>query len=199
LRKPRYWAGAVLLMAHAVAAPVLAAEQGGETDIFNADIGNFIITLLVFGLVIGILGKYAWKPLLNVLHEREQTIRDALERARQERAEAERLRMAYQAQLDQARAEATALVEEGRRDAETVRRRLQEEARQEADALLARARREIRLATDAAVKELHDQTAELAVQLAANVLSKQLSPEEHRRLVHESLAQMKSVGTTKLN
>ena len=107
----------------------LAAEGGGDRDIFNADIGNFIFTLIVFIVVVGILGKFAWKPLLTVLNEREKTIRESLESARHERAEAEKLLAEYKAQLERAREEATTIVDEGRRDAEVVRQRLQEEGR----------------------------------------------------------------------
>lgn len=182
-----------------LAAPALASEAGGEPSIFAGSIGNFVFTLIIFGAVIYILSKTAWRPILNVLHERERTIRDALESARKEREEATRLLAEYQAQLERARADASAIVEEGRRDADVVRRRLQEEARAEADALLERARREIGLATDTAVKELYDKTAELSVQIAVRVLGKELSREEHRRLVSESLEQMKAVDKTELN
>lgn len=181
-----------LAAAGAPLSPALAA--GAETNIFNADVGNFVFTLVIFGLVVVVLGKFAWRPLLKVLNEREKTIRTALETARSEREAARRLLAEYQAQLDRARAEATAIVEEGRRDAEVVRRRAQEETRQEAAAMLARAQREIRLATDAAVKELYDHTADLAVHVAARVLRKQLSKDEHRQLVRESLAEIESAG-----
>lgn len=183
----------------ALSVPALAAEQGGETDIFNADIGNFVFTLVIFALVIGILGKFAWKPLLTVLNDREKTIRESLESARRERADAQKLLADYQAQLDKAREEATAVVEEGRRDAEVVRRRLQEEARQQAQETLARARREIQLATDTAVKELYDRTAELSVQVAGGIIRKELSPADHGRLVADALEEMKDSGPAGLS
>ena len=99
-------------------ASALAAEHGEETNIFNADVGNFIFTLIIFGLVIIVLGKFAWRPLLKVLHERERSIRESLESARNERKQAEKLLEEYKAQLDRARQEATLIVDEGRRDAE---------------------------------------------------------------------------------
>jgi F-type H+-transporting ATPase subunit b len=181
-----------------LAVPAVAAEEG-ESNIFNSDIGNFLVTTVVFALVIIILGKYAWKPLLNVLHERERTIRDSIESARREREEAQRLLDDYKRQLEQARQEATAIVEEGRRDSEAVRQRIQAEARQQADEMIERARREIRLATDTAVKELYDQTADLAVQVASGILKREIKPDEHRDLVQQSLERMKSEGQARLN
>lgn len=180
-------------------APALAAEHGDETNIFNADIGNFIFTLIIFGLVIVVLGKFAWRPLLKVLHERERSIRESLESARDERERAEKLLADYKAQLDQARVEATAIVEEGRRDADVVRRRILEEGREQGAELLERARREIQLATDTAIKELYDQTADLSVKVAAGIIRKELSPEDHQQLVAESLDEMKKSGKVGLN
>ncbi len=182
--------GGVLALAGAAG----AAEGGGDTDIFNADIGNFIFTLIVFICVIGVLGRFGWKPLLTVLNERERTIRESLEAARAERARAEQLLADYQAQLDRARQEATALVDEGRRDAAVVRQRIQEETKREATEMLERARREIKLATDTAVKEIYDQTAELAVQVAGRIIQKELSAGDHQELVTESLERMEQTG-----
>lgn len=188
------------LLTSAACVPALAAaEHGDETNIFNADIGNFVFTLIIFGALIFILGKFAWKPLLNVLNEREKLLRESLERAQRQRRDAEKLLADYQAQLAKAREEATAIVAEGRRDAEVLRRKLHEQARQEADEVLARARREIQLATDSARKLLQDEVADLAVRVAGRVLRKELSPADHRALVAESLKEMQAGGETKLN
>lgn len=179
------------------AASALAAEgEGGHAPSpFAGDIGNVILTLIIFGAVVLILGSTAWPSLIRVLNEREQSIRDSLEQARRQRVEAEELLERHRQQMDAARAEASAIVDEGRRDAEEVRRRIQEDARRESDEMVARARREIQLATDAAVHALHDQTVELAVRVAKSIVAKELSPDDHRRLVDESLARMKSQGS----
>jgi F-type H+-transporting ATPase subunit b len=175
-----------------------AVHEGGghgtaaSTNPFSGDWGNVIFTLLVFLLLLGFLTKAAWKPLLNWQQERERVIRDTLDRARKEREEAERVLAEYKRQIDRAREEATAIVEEGRRDAETTRRRMQDEAKKESDEMVARARREIQLATDTALKDLYDRTADLAVNVAGNIIRKSLSAEDHRGLVQESLERMRS-------
>lgn len=181
----------VVLAALSSAVPALAAEGEGPS-IFHGGIGNTIITLIIFGIVVYVLGAKAWPQLLKTLEEREQLIRGAMETARREREESEKLLAEYRRQIDRAREEATAIVEEGRRDADAVRRRIQEEARREADEMIARARREIRLAADDAIKELYDRTAELAVQVASGIIRKELRPEDHRALVAESLNRMES-------
>jgi F-type H+-transporting ATPase subunit b len=171
------------------AAPVLAAE--GEPSIFAGGIGNAIITLIIFVSVVLILGKYAWPPLMRVLAEREQTIRESLEDARRERQAAEALLEKYTEQIDAARGEASGIVDAGRRNAEEVARRVQEEARKEAGETVDRALREIQLATDSAKKEVYDLAAELAVDVAGRIIRKELSPEEHNELVAESLQRMR--------
>ena len=196
-RKSLTAAVAVILLM--LAAPAFGAEHGEEPSIFAGSIGNFIFTLIIFSAVIVILTKLAWNPVLTVLNERERNIRGSLEAAKKERGEARQLLADYQAKLDQARGEATAIVEEGRRDAEVVGRNMQQQSRAQAEALVERARREIKLATETAVKELYDQTAELSVRIATGVIRKELSPEDHARLVNESLEQMKSVDRSKLN
>jgi F-type H+-transporting ATPase subunit b len=184
------WAlsGAGLLV---MAAPALAAE-GAKPDIFEGGIGNAIVTLVIFVAVVVILGKYAWPPLMRVLAEREQTIRESLEDARREREEAQVLLAKYTEQIEAARTEATGIVDAGRRNAEEVARKVQEEARKEAGEMVNRALREIQLATDTAKKEVYDVAAELAVDVAGRIIRKKLSPEDHQELVEESLERMRA-------
>ena len=188
-------AGCLLL---SFAAPALGAEGGEQKSIFEGSIGNFIFTLIIFGLVIFILGKFAWGPILNVLNEREKRIRESLEAAQRDRDESERVLEKYTQQLEQARTEAAGIIERGRKNAEEVGRRVQEQAREEGAQMVERARREIQLATDAAKKEVYDIAAELAVDVAGRIIKKELSAEDHKGLVSESLERMRDENA-KLN
>jgi len=177
--------------------PSVAAEHGeeqGSPSLFSGDLGNAFWTLLTFLLVVFVLGKYAWKPILGALQKREEFIHRSLAEAKRDRQEAEVRLREYSEQLHRARDEATAIVEEGRRDAEIVRRQIHEEARTEADAMIARARREIGLARDTAVKELYDRVADMATEVAGRIIRKQLSPAEHRRLAEESIEELSRVS-----
>ena len=180
----------VMLTGLWAAGSAAAAEEAASP--FAGGLGNMIVTLIIFGIVVFVLGKYAWPVLLKTLAEREQAIRKALEEARHEREEAARLLEQYRKQLDEARQQATAIVEEGRRDAEVVRRRLHEQAQQEAEQILARARQEIELATEAAKRELFDRVADLAVMIAGRILGRELRPDDHRELVARSVEQIES-------
>lgn len=191
--------------AHETAAPAAEHGEGGghgegeRPALLTFDPGVALWTIIVFVALLIVLRALAWKPLLRALQQREEFIQHSIDEARDQRVQAEKLVADYRAQLEQARAEATAIVEEGRRDAEEVRRRLQEGARQDAEELVARARREIKLAKDTAVKELYDRTAELAVQVATGVISKELSDADHRRLIDESLAELRAVDKGSMN
>jgi F-type H+-transporting ATPase subunit b len=198
--RPRLAALLLSQLALGTAAAAEAEESVNGLQIFlGTDVGNAIFTLIVFITVIAILGKFAWKPILNGLERREQVIYDALVEAKRERQEADALLRQYKEQIEQARQEATAIVEEGKRDAETVRQRIHTEAREEADQMIDRARREIQLATDGAVKDLYDRTADLAVDVAGKIIGKELSPGDHAQLVQQSLERIRESNRAKLN
>ncbi len=183
--KRALFATTALLM---MALPALAAEaEGGEPSLFSGDIGNSVWTILIFVLVLIILGKYAWGPILKNLQARESFIHDALAKAKADRDEAEARLKEYEERLATARAEATAIVEEGRRDAEVVKRKIEADAKHEGDKMIERARREIHLATVAATSDLYQLTAKLATDLAARVLGRELSAQDHERLISEAI------------
>src|SRR5437763_12037120 len=132
-----------------MALPALAAEGAGEASpsLFAGDLGNSVWTVLIFVLVLVVLGKYAWGPILSTLQTRESFIHEALAKAKADRDEAEARLKQYEERLANARAEATAIVEEGRRDADAVKRRIEATAKAEADKMVDRAKREIHVAT----------------------------------------------------
>lgn len=174
-----------------MAAPAFAAEGGGgEPNVFAGDVGNAIWTIAIFLLVVVVLGKYAWGPILKSLQAREDFIRESLEKAKRDRDEAEARLKEYESRIANARAEATAIVEEGRRDAEAVKRTIEEAARSEADRMVDRAKHEIQLATDTATKDLYNLSAHLATDIAAKILGREISAQDHERLISESLASL---------
>jgi F-type H+-transporting ATPase subunit b len=187
--------GFALLWALA-ALPAVASEThapaGGENSLFAGDLGNAVWTLVVFGLVVFLLGKYAWGPILTRLQEREGFIRDSLSQAKADRLAAEAQLKAYEDKLAHARAEATKIVEEGRRDAEAVKARIELTAREESDRMIARAKREIDLARDTAVKDLYTMAGRLATDAASRIIRKELKGEDHERLIAEAIANLEA-------
>src|SRR3954453_1636690 len=172
-----------------MALPALAAEGAGEAppSLFAGDIGNSVWTILIFVLVLIVLGKYAWGPILSTLQTRESFIHEALAKAQRSRDEAEARLKQYEERLANARAEASAIVEEGRRDADVVRDRIEAAGKAEADKMVERARREIHLATVTATRELYELSARLATSMAEHVLRRELTPEAHERLISDAI------------
>jgi F-type H+-transporting ATPase subunit b len=174
--------------------PVLLAAAGAEHEspsLFAGDLGNTIWTLVIFLAVLGVLGKFAWGPILTTLQRREQFIRESLEQAKHDRDEADKRLHEYEEKLHKATQEASGILEEGRRDAEAARSRIQEQARSEADAMIERGRREIGLAKDAAVKDLYQLVANLAADVSSKLLRRSLNEDEQRRLVDQAMAEMR--------
>ena len=162
----------------------------GEPDIFSGNLGTAIFTVAVFLVLLVVLGKWAWGPILSGLQDREEKIRLALEKADRSREEAERTLAEYRQQLEQARQQAQTIIEEGRSDAVKIAEQLRGQAEQEAQTLREKAQRDIAAAKDQALKEIYEQTTQLATDMAAGIIGKSLNPEDHHRLLQESLNQL---------
>jgi F-type H+-transporting ATPase subunit b len=163
-----------------------ASEEGAVTP-FAGDVGNALWVLVIFGLVVFVLGRFAWPPILAGLQAREKFIRDSLEEARRDRTAAEERLKQYEEQLNAARSEATAIVDEARRDAEVVKRRIEADAQAEAERTLERAKREIALAKEGAVKDLYAVSARLTAEVAGRILAREINPADHERLIRDAI------------
>ena len=183
---------------YAATLTILAAgsPHGGEGagSPFAGDVGSAFWTLLVFILVVIILGKYAWGPILKGLQKREDFIHDSLEQAKKDREEAETRLRDYEQKLGGAQAEASKIIGESRREAEDLKRSIEEAAKNEAAAMIERAKREIGLATDTAVKELYDLSGKLATDIASRIIRKEVDVREHERLISESIEELGRVA-----
>ena len=166
------------------------AASHAEPTIFTGDLGNIIWSLVTFLIVLVVLGKFAWGPILGVLQKREDFIRDSLEQAKRDRDDAAAQLASYEKKQADSKAEASAIVEEGRRDAEVLKRKIEADAKAEADAAVERAKREIGLATDTARRELYDLAAKLATDVASQIINEELDPSKHERLIAESIEQI---------
>ncbi len=179
-----------MLAAALAAAPAAYAAPAEGGDVFAGDVGNAVWTVVIFLLVLVVLGKFAWGPLLKGLQAREAYIRESLETARRDRTDAEARLREYQEKLAAARSEATAIIEQGRRDAEAAKRRIEEQAKHETDKMIERAQREIQSATVEATRQLYSLSASLATELASRILGRELNAQDHERLIAESISDL---------
>jgi F-type H+-transporting ATPase subunit b len=166
-------------------APVLAA--GGLTDI---NPGLTLWTGITFLVLLVVLGKFAWGPIVKMLAERERTIRDAIESAKKERAEAERMLAEQKDTLARAQREAAELAKRNAQEVEKLRQELTDRARKEADDLIATARRQVAEEISKARAELKAQVVDLAIDAAARLVKANLDDKAQRALVEEYIAQL---------
>lgn len=173
--------------AQAESGHVETEQAESESNLFAGDLGNSIWTLVIFLLAVFVLGKFAWGPLLSTLQEREGFIRDSLISAKKDRDEAEERLKEYTAKLEEARAEASGIVDEGRRDGEVVKTRIEADARDEAGTMIERAKREIEVAKSTAIRELYETSAKLATDVASRVIKREVSEADHERLIKDAI------------
>lgn len=184
---PRVVRDAVLATLAIVASPVAlaaqeeAAEGGG--GMFDVNVGLTIWTIVVFAFLLVILGKFAWKPILEQAQAREQRIQDALDEAARRQTEAASLLEQHRAQLADARRQAQEIVNEGKTAGERVRKEIEDKARAEGQAMVERARKEIEREKDAALQEIRKESVDLALAAAGKLMKEKLDPEKDRRLV----------------
>jgi F-type H+-transporting ATPase subunit b len=165
--------------------PVLAA--GALTDI---NPGLTLWTAITFLVLVVVLSKFAWGPIVKMLAERETTIRDALEQAKKERAEAEKLLTEQKATFAQAQREAAELAKKNQLEVETLRQELTAKAKKEADDLVASARRQIVEEKSKAIAEVKSYVADLAIEAAAKLVKASLDEKAQRQLVTDYIEQL---------
>jgi len=137
-----------------------------------------------------VLGKAAWRPLLDGLRKREAMIKNDLESARAARLEAEKLLEEYQHQLAGIQKQAEQILQEARMEADRLRQEILAHAQQDARQVLAQAKEEIGLAKEVALREVYRQAVELASDMAAKVLQRDVNAEDQRILADEALEQL---------
>ena len=158
-----------------------------STDPLAFDPDLALWTLVVFVLLLAVLWKFAWGPILAGLEKREHAIAHEIADAKRQHEEANALVAKYEARLAAAGDEVRALLDEGRRDAEHARQAILAEAKSAAEAERLRALREIESATDGALRSLAERSAQLAVELAGKIVRHNLTPADHTRLVDEAV------------
>ena len=165
-----------------------AAAEGGK--LYPGDLGQAIATFLTFCVLLFVLGKYAWKPIVAQLRRREEEVAATVSRAGEQQGKAEKLLAHYQSLVDKAEAESKELLAASRREATEARDQIISDARSESRRAIRTAQEEIRHAKEEVVRELRETTAELAADIAEQVLGKGLRPEDHQRLVDQSLKEI---------
>ena len=163
-----------------------AAGVSNDPTEFKGDLA--IWTFCVFVILLMILSKFAWGPISAGLEKREHRIAEHIAAAERSHQEAKAMLAEYERKLAAAQDEVRAILDEARRDAEHTHQEILAKAKAEAAAEAARARHDVETARDQALKQLIETSANLAVDLAGQILKAKLSPADHSKLISEAVA-----------
>jgi len=171
--------------------PAGVAQKDFESPAwFQKDLA--IWSFAVFLGLLGVLTKFAWKPIMQGLEKREEGIARQIAETKASNEEAKRMLASYERRLAEAADEVRGMLEEARRDADVTRQTIVAEARKAAEDEKVRARHEIGLAKDEALAAIADRAGDLAVEVAGKFLREKLGRDDQARLVRDSVA---SLGT----
>ncbi len=176
---------------HPAGAEPHSGAEGTPRDPFkSAALDLTIWTIVVFFLLVLVLGRFAWKPMLKGLQKREQDIESAIEQAKKDQEESAALRAELQQELAKLNEQVRATMEQAYRDGQAAKDRMVAEARNEIQAERDRAHREIENAREQAVRDLWEQTAQLATLVSSKAIRRNMTLDDHRNLVDEAVAEL---------
>lgn len=158
------------------------------------ELNQLIYTAVAFVILLFLLTKFAFPPLVKMMDERQQKIRDSLDEAEQAREEAHRLLEDYKKQLQNAQNEAKVIIEQRKEQADKMKDEIIEKAREQSQLVVDQARQEIENEKNQAIKELQNSIANWSVDIAEKAIKKQLSEAEHKRLFDESISELSKIG-----
>ena len=163
-----------------------------DNPLVTPDPGLFIWTIITFVVLVSLLAKFAWGPLLAALDRREKLIAKAIDDAEKAKADLERVRQDAAKILTDARVEGEAIVTRSRAAADRLGEELRQKAAAEAQGILKKAEREIQLETTRAIEQVRREAVELSVAIASKILHRNVSAEDNRALIEDSLRQLDS-------
>ena len=163
-----------------------------DNPLVQPDPGLFIWTILTFVVLLVLLGKFAWKPLLAALDRRHEMIKDSLDDARKAQQELERLQQESKQIISGARVEAQSILANTRSEAEKLKGEMRQKAKEEADSIVRNAEKRIQVETEKAISEIRGEVVELSLLVASKLMENNLSKEDNQSLIEESLKQIES-------
>jgi F-type H+-transporting ATPase subunit b len=164
-----------------------AAESEGRGNLFSGSFADSLWTVVAFVTLALVLGKVAWKPMLQALDARQNHITQQLKTAEDSRQKAERM-------LDDYKRQGQNTIQQAAQEAQRHHQQTVEQTREEVLALRRRAHEEIESARATAVEELWKQTGDIVLRVGTEVLGRVVSPQDNQRLIEEAVARIKQDG-----
>jgi F-type H+-transporting ATPase subunit b len=164
---------------------VLGASTGGHLNT-----GDMIFQLVMFLILLALLRKYAYGPLMNVMKQREEYIAKEISAAEKNHEEAKKLAEEQRELLKKSRQEAQNIIENAKKLAEEQKEEIIKAARQEAERIKESALKEIAQEKEQAVNALREQVASLSVLIASKVIEKELNEQDQEKLINEYIKEV---------
>ncbi len=162
---------------------LLVSESEGGGGLLSVNVGLAFWTTLTFILLLILLTKFAWKPILSALKQREDAIKVSLEQAEKAKDEAKQILAQNQNSLAKAEEESKKIIEQSRVFAENLKEQMIKDSKEQAQKLISDASAEIDRKKNAAFDELKNQVAEISVKAAEKILKENLDAEKNKKLV----------------
>lgn len=154
------------------------------------DVKDLIFVMVNFLILVAILYKFMWGPVINMIDSRQQTIDDSLNKADAARKEAEQMSVKLAEEIADARRQAKSIIDEAQKSAETVKEDILAQARDSADSMLERAQAEIAKEKVNAILEIKGEVADMVVSVAGRLLSENMNDQQHMALVDKYIAEV---------
>ena len=175
-----------------LATPVvaLAEESAVGPDILIPKMAEFIPALIAFLVILAVLAKLVWPPVLEMMEKRQQKIQEDLDAAQRSKIQAAEEAKSYEAKILEAHHEADAIVAKAKKEAEEVRSAVLAKAQREAADIIAKAHGAVDSERHKAMIELSSSVVDLSVEIASKIIGNDLSVEEQRKLAEKYLAEV---------
>jgi len=170
------------------------AAQGETPNVFAFSESVSFWTVVIFLVLLAVLAKFAFPPILGYAAAREKRIQDSLDEAKRQREEAAALLEQQRQELATAKQEAGQLIAEARLASEKLRADMLARSREEGDALVKRAKLEIMRERERAVESIRREAVDLAIAAAGKLIERRLGADEDRRLVSDYLGRAAGAG-----
>jgi F-type H+-transporting ATPase subunit b len=167
-----------------------AAEEEGGSFLVSPDVGLMIWTLLVFGISLWILGKFAFPRIAEALDRRQKAIEESIDAADRTRKDAEEILAEYRERLAEARGQADEIVARARKTGEAAETEIVADARSKREEMMEQTRKDIEAETRRAIQAIRAEVADLTVLATEKVARKSLTDDDQKRLVEEALSEL---------
>ena len=162
---------------------IFAESSGGKNPLTAVTPGLYIWTIITFLLLFYVLAKFAWKPLLSMLEERESLIKRSLSDAETAREELQKINLESEAIITKARTEAQSILSDGKAAAEKIKDDTVAKAKEEASKIREEAKQQIKAEKDRAISDIKKEVVDLSLNVAEKLIKKNISEKDNASLI----------------